>query len=367
MTRPVRLSVALLPRLLAGWLALLWLATPIPLQAVVEPAPLVPAVRSVGVTVADLDRSIAFYRDVLDFQPVSEYEVAGDEYEHLYGVFGLRVRVARLALGTETLELMQFLAPAGRPVPVDSRGNDRWFQHVAVIVSDMDRAYARLREHKVAQGSPGPQRLPDSNPNAGGIKAFYFRDPDGHYLEILEFPVGKGAARWQRQVGQARVGQARVGQARAGQPLFLGIDHTAIVVADTDASLLYYQGELGLRVAGASDNFGPEQERLNNVFGAHLRITALRAQRGPGIELLEYLSPGGGRPLPADTRANDLWHWQVNMRVADVAAGLERLRRDKRVVVSPAVTVLPGAEGGFSSGLLVRDPDGHALLLEQGP
>ena len=351
-----RWRIAILPVLVAGWVALLALAIPVPSQAGAERAPLVSAVRSVGVTVSDLDRSIAFYRDVLDFQPVSEFEVAGDEYEQLYGVFGLRVRVARLALGSETLELMEFLAPVGRPIPVDSRGNDRWFQHVAVIVSNMDRAYARLREHKVAHGSPGPQRLPDSNPNAGGIKAFYFRDPDGHYLEILEFPVGKGAARWQPKSGPD-----------AGQPLFLGIDHTAIVVSDTDASLRYYRDELGLRVAGASDNYGPEQERLNNVFGAHLRITALRAGTGPGIELLEYLSPAGGRPLPPDSRASDLWHWQVNVRAADVAAGLERLRAGKRVVVSPGVTALPGAEGGFPAGLLVRDPDGHALLLEQAP
>ena len=344
-----RWQSAVLPVLVAGWVALLALALPVPSRAAADRAPLVSAVRSVGVTVSDLERSIAFYRDVLDFRPVSEFEVAGDEYEQLYGVFALRVRVARLALGSETLELMQFLAPVGRPIPVDSRGNDRWFQHVAVIVSDMDRAYARLREQRVAHGSPGPQRLPDSNPNAGGIKAFYFRDPDGHYLEILQFPVGKGADRW---------------QPRAGQPLFLGIDHTAIVVADTDASLRYYRDELGLRVAGASDNYGPEQERLNNVFGAHLRITALRAGTGMGIELLEYLSPAGGRPLPPDTRASDLWHWQVNVRAADVVAGLERLRVGKRVVVSPQVAVLPGAEGGFSSGLLVRDPDGHALLLE---
>ena len=335
--------------LVIGWVTLLWLASSVPLEAA-DRVPLVSAVRSVGITVTDLERSTAFYQDVLQFQPVAEFEVAGDEYEQLYGVFGLRLRVARLRLGAETLELMQFLAPAGRPIPVDSRGNDRWFQHIAVIVSDMDRAYARLREHRVAHGSPGPQRLPDWNPNAGGIRAFYFRDPDGHYLEILQFPVGKGAARW---------------QPGPGQPLFLGIDYTAIVVADTDASLRYYRDELGLRVAGASDNYGPEQARLNNVFGAHLRITALRTDSGPGIELLEYLSPAGGRPLPPDTRANDLWHWQVNVRAPDLAAGLERLRADKRMVVSPGVVALPGAGAGFASGLLVRDPDGHALLLEQ--
>src|SRR5262249_38354332 len=71
-------------------------------------------------------------------------------------------------------------------------GNDRWFQHVVIIVRDMDRAYAHLRAHGIAHASTEPQRLPDWNPGAGGIKAFYFRDPDGHFLEILSFPPGKG-------------------------------------------------------------------------------------------------------------------------------------------------------------------------------
>ena len=54
-----------------------------------------------------------------------------------------------------------------------------------------------------------------------------------------------------------------------------------------------------MRVAGESENYGPEQERLNNVFGAHLRITALRAASGPGIELLEYLVAPGWPGLSA--------------------------------------------------------------------
>jgi catechol 2,3-dioxygenase-like lactoylglutathione lyase family enzyme len=69
--------------------------------------------------------------------------------------------------------------------------------------------------------------------------------------------------------------------------MFLGIDHTAIVVGNTDASLSFYRDMLGLRVAGESENYGTEQEHLNNVFGAQLRITSLRAAAGPGIELLE--------------------------------------------------------------------------------
>lgn len=299
---------------------------------------------SVAVTVSDMDRSLDFYTRVLPFERAGSREVSGDAYEHLYGVFGARVRIERLRLGDEFLELMQFLAPRGRPVPVDSRSNDRWFQHVALIVSDMDRAYALLRERHVEHASTGPQLLPAWNPNAGGIRAFYFRDPDGHSLEILQFPPGKGAAKWQRK-----------------DRLFLGIDHTAIVVSDTDASLRYYRDALGLQVAGNSENYGPEQERLNNVFGARLRITALRAQDGVGIEFLEYLAPRTGRPMPVDTQANDLWHWQVDAS-GDVGAVDRAVREGHYAYVSPGPVRL---DAPAADVLLVRDPDGHALMVTQ--
>jgi hypothetical protein len=66
---------------------------------------------------------------------------------------------------------------------------------------------------------------------------------------------------------------------------------------------------LGLKVVGEGENYGTEQEHLNNVFGARLRITTVRAASGPGIEFLEYLTPRDGRPMMADVRANDLVHW----------------------------------------------------------
>src|SRR4051812_15701151 len=158
----------------------------------------VSGIESIAVTVSDLDRSVDFYTNVLTFEKESEREIEGENWEHLYGVFGMKARIARLRLGNERLELMQFLAPEGRPIPVDSRSNDRWFQHVAIIVSDMDAAYARLRAARVRHASPSPQTLPDWNKNAGGIRAFYFRDPDGHSLEILWFPDGKGDPKWRK-------------------------------------------------------------------------------------------------------------------------------------------------------------------------
>jgi catechol 2,3-dioxygenase-like lactoylglutathione lyase family enzyme len=309
--------------------------------------PLVTAVESIGMTVSDMDRSLEFYTMVLPFEKVSDVEVAGEALEHLQGVFGVRTRVVRLRLGEEFIELTEYLAPKGRPIPMDSRSNDRWFQHVAIIVRDMDRAYARLREHKVRHLSTGPQRLPDWNPNAGGIKAFYFADPDGHPLEILEFPAGKGDPKWHRP----------------SEKLFLGIDHTAIVIGDTETSLRFYRDTLGMRVAGESENYGSEQERLNNVFGARLRITALRAASGPGIEFLEYLAPSDGRPAPVDARANDLWHWQTRLVTTDAVSAAKAVRAGKYGFVSPGVVEVPDGSLSFRKGVLVRDPDGHAVQL----
>jgi catechol 2,3-dioxygenase-like lactoylglutathione lyase family enzyme len=318
----------------------------IALRAEAADAP-VAAVGAIGITVSDLDRAVAFYSDVLGFTKRSQVEVAGAEPERLEGVFGMRARVATLALGSESIELTQYLAPRGRAMPADSRANDRWFQHIAIVTSDLDRAYAMLRERGVEHASSGPQRLPDWNPNASGIEAFYFRDPDGHFLELIEFPKGKGDPRWQK-----------------GRSLLLGIDHTAIVVADTEASLRFYRDQLGLRVAGTSENWGTEQEHLNNVFGARLRITGLRAAHGPGIELLEYLAPRDGRPRPSDARANDLLHWQTDL-VADgaIAPLAQRLFSAHAEFVSPGDVELPDASLGFRHAMLVADPDGHALRI----
>lgn len=301
----------------------------------------VSAVVKVGFTVSDLDQALDFYTRTLDFQKLSEREVHGKPYEQLTSVFGLRCRIAELKLGDEVIELTEYLASPGRAIPRESRSNDRWFQHIAIITSDMDAAYGRLREHKVRHASTGPQRLPDWNRNAAGIRAFYFKDPDGHVLEILQFPPGKGEDRWQSQ-----------------SRLFLGIDHTAIVVKDTQESLGFYRDALGLRVVSNSENFGEEQERLNNVEGARLRITTLAPRSGLKIELLEYLHPTDGQDYPADSRPNDLWHWQTTLRISDPTKAVPGVQQISRQAVD-----LP--ESGTT--VLVRDPDGHALQLTGPP
>ncbi|MCI0442716.1 VOC family protein, partial [bacterium] len=167
------------------------------------------------------------------------------------------------------------------------------------------------------------------------------------YLEILQFPEGKGNPKWHQKTDR----------------LFMGIDHTAIVVSDTEASLKFYRDILGMKVAGESENYGTEQEHLNNVFGARLRITALRAASGPGIEFLEYLAPRNGKPAPEELQANDLSNWQTQLIADDTEPLADQLRKNKNQFVSSGIIEVPEKQLGFSRAVIVRDPDGHAMQI----
>jgi catechol 2,3-dioxygenase-like lactoylglutathione lyase family enzyme len=304
-------------------------------------------VDSIGMTVSDMDRSVDFFSQVLTFKTVSETEFRSEQYDRLVGIFGTRVRVVKMKLGQEMIELTEYLTPQGRPIPLESRSNDLWFQHIAIVVRDMDAAYKQLRRFNVKYISTEPQRIPEWNKAAAGVRAFYFRDPDNHPLELIYFPPGKGDPRWQAETGN----------------IFLGIDHTAIAVSDTERSLQYYRDVLGFKVVGESLNYGNEQENLNHVFGSRVRITGLRAPEGPGIEFLEYLTPGGGRPYPPDAAANDILHCQVTLIVQDLARFPERLASQGGRFVSSSVSDTSTLGLGGNSAILVRDPDAHALRL----
>jgi catechol 2,3-dioxygenase-like lactoylglutathione lyase family enzyme len=133
-------------------------------------------------------------------------------------------------------------------------------------------------------------------------------------------------------------------------------------VRDTEDALRFYRDGLGLTVLGHSENYGIEQERLNNVFGARLKITALRAQSGPAIEFLEYLTPGTARPVPADTGANDLWYWPIRMRGQTLDMLSKSVATHGGSLVSPGVVKIP-EDAHTQKALHERGPTGHALLI----
>jgi catechol 2,3-dioxygenase-like lactoylglutathione lyase family enzyme len=312
-------------------------------------APPVQRVEMIGFTVSDLARSVRFFTELLDFALVDRFEVNDREYDVLEGVFGANARVAHVRLGEQVVELTQYLTPQGRPIPVPSGSNDLWFEHVAIVVSDLDAAVARVKAAGVAQISPEAITIPPSNVPAAGIGAFKFRDPDGHPLELIYFPPDKRAAAWQQTDGR----------------LFLGIDHTAMSIGDTARSLQYYE-PLGLVVGGRSFNSGLSQELLDNLFGDTVLVTAIQPPVfPPHVELLGYLTPPTARPFPPDTTAADLWHWQTTFLVDDADRAFDQLRQAGSRFVSPRVVTVGEPRLGFRRGFMVRDPDGHALRLVQ--
>jgi catechol 2,3-dioxygenase-like lactoylglutathione lyase family enzyme len=301
------------------------------------------AVQAIGLTVSEANRATDFFTGAFDFEVVSDAVVSGDEASYLYGVPKAQVRVVSLQLGQETIRLMQFLGDTQhKAVPADSKSNDLWFQHFAIIVSDMDKAYAQLQKFSFSPISPEPQTLPND------IRAFKFRDTDGHALELLQFPPGLGPDYWQ-----------------AKDRLFLGIDHSAISIASTERSLALYRDVLGLTHQGSFTNIGIKQETMDNLFSAKVIVTSLTPASGRlGVEFLDYLTPPGARPFPLDQQTTDLVHMHFELAVDDIEAAVEALEEAHVQFVSPKVIDLPKVMP-FRRAALWRDLDGHNVLMVQ--
>lgn len=289
---------------------------------------------------ADLERAIAFHRGALGFR-LDEASSEAPAWVLLPGLCDTPPRCATLTLGGQTLVLTEF--PNAAPYPADSAPNDPWFQHCAIVTDDMGAACDRVMRHgATAITRGGPQTLP---PSTGSVTAFKFRDPDGHPLELIAFPAGTGDPAWQSM----RTGGAT-----------LGIDHSAIGVADPERSTLFYE-LLGLHAAARGVNRGIEQQRLDGLAEAEVDVIAMEgAARTPHLELLGYRRPPGRANVTRDLSAvaSDRMVWQT----ASVDVLLEALADGD---FADAVVV-----SGFVCGAtvaLVRDPDGHLHVLNEPP
>src|SRR5262249_32829501 len=129
------------------------------------PSSLVQGVGPIEITVSDADRALKFYSEVLSFEKVSDQTVHDTNYLRLEGASASGVRVVQMRLGDEYVEFVQFAGTQGRPVPADSRSNDRWFQHIAIVVSDM-----QSKSHSAHSAFPiGMSMPPASKPSTSEI------------------------------------------------------------------------------------------------------------------------------------------------------------------------------------------------------
>ena len=180
-----------------------------------------------------------------------------------------------------------------------------------------------------------------------GIRAFKFKDPDGHDLEIIWFPPDQSKDKWQQNT----------------EELFLGIDHSAITIADTEQSLKFYRDMLGMEVEESNINSGEIQAHLDGLPEAKVRVTSLRSQQGGlGMELLDYIVPGTGRPFPDDWQSYDIAHMEIQLVVEDIEAAVNTLKENGVEIISPHIVQFPDSYP-YRQACTVKDPNGHAMML----
>jgi len=140
-------------------------------------------------TVSDLERSVAWYTDVLGLELVHRQRQDNSYTASLVGMPGAVLEVAQLAVpdvpcgvSTHMLELVQYKRPRGLG-PRELPTNDVGTAHLALVVTDIDERYERMRRHGV--NFRNPPVLITEGANEGGY-ACYFSDPDGITLELLQ-------------------------------------------------------------------------------------------------------------------------------------------------------------------------------------
>jgi catechol 2,3-dioxygenase-like lactoylglutathione lyase family enzyme len=288
---------------------------------------------------SEAEQLAEFYIRAFGFVRIEDSPKSDSGFAALIGLANGQVRLASLRLGNQLISLAE-TQPPGRSYPRNVPGWDPRFQHFAIVVSDMAAAYANLQALRnwTAISTDGPQVLPASS---GGVTAFKFRDPEGHPLELLAFAPGATPARWAFRSGN----------------LCLGIDHSAISVADTGRSIAFYS-RLGLARTASSLNVGREQEKLDDLLGAVVEVTALAppTQAVPHVELLCYRGNFDRRQHL--TNRNDVAATQLVFEVKHALDAIVARNRD---------TTISSSTAAESEGLriLLRDPDGHLLCIEQ--
>ena len=225
----------------------------------------------ISLTVRDIAAAGRFYADALGFDCVEQARAADPAVVMLLGACAIRTTLMRHS--NQFLELAAF-DPPGAGYPPDSHSNDMWFQHCALVTADIDAAYVRLNRYPhSAISRNGPQALPD------GSVAFKLRDPEGHPLELIQFPKPDAVTE-------------------------AGIDHSAIVVADAERSIAFYADVLSMSVHARQVNQGPAQDNMDALGGTEVVIVGLApAHPAPHVELLGYRHPRGraaARMRPAD-------------------------------------------------------------------
>lgn len=132
----------------------------------------------VAISVQDMERAIAFYRDIIGMEKVFDREF-DEPMARLIGVPGTRVRIVHMQLGDSVVELFDYHYPQGRPPRPDQRQCDYGLTHIGFRVQDFWGTYRHLQEH-------GVQFLGEPVEVRPGVWVAYFRGAEYEVCEIRE-------------------------------------------------------------------------------------------------------------------------------------------------------------------------------------
>ncbi len=137
-------------------------------------------VRHTGLVVADLERSLHFWCNVLGFTVVRQMDEAGPHIDAMMGLQDVRVTTAKLAAPDGNLvELLHFDSHPDLP-KWEGAPFSTGFTHIALTVNDLDVLLCKLKQEGLS--FPGsPQRSPD-----GKVRVVYAKGPEGILLELVE-------------------------------------------------------------------------------------------------------------------------------------------------------------------------------------
>ena len=143
-------------------------------------------IHHVAISTGDIDRLIAFYRDVIGMEVAREssWPVGSGRIDALVGLPDSSARTATLRMGNAYLELFQYLTPSGAPQSIDRPVADHGYTHFCLDVVDIDAEYERLAAEGMAFHCPPP---PAPSIGSGSLRSTYGRDPDGNVVELQEF------------------------------------------------------------------------------------------------------------------------------------------------------------------------------------
>lgn len=146
-------------------------------------------VHHAGVTVANLDRSLAFYRDLLGLEVFAVAERTDETIGAICGYPGARLKLGFLGVPGDTarVELLEYLEPNGEAVGGETHRPGSG--HVCFRVEDIDADFQRIAAAGFTPRSAAPVTITEG-PNAGA-RAFYVRDPDGYTVELFQPPPGR--------------------------------------------------------------------------------------------------------------------------------------------------------------------------------